>query len=163
MMENKVEKPFGFGIERILDSGFFIREQVNVDENKIKLGYGMIFLFDIPNSWVEYVITANFKDTDTDISFLYGSVLTRFIIKDLAGYLDENKNIVFPNHSLETLFSIAFTHMRAILSKNVAGSKYSNIIVPIINPAQVFNELLQINIENAKKLQDELNKKKANG
>ncbi|MEX8548899.1 MAG: hypothetical protein V5804_14980 [Mucilaginibacter sp.] len=161
-MENKEEKQFGFAIERILDTGFFIREFLKVEEDKIKVGYGMKFLFDTDNDWIDYDISANFKEISSDITFVFGSVLTRFFVKDLAGFVDDKKNIVFPDQSLETLFSIAFTHMRAILSKNIAGSKYSNIImVPVINPHKVFNELLQMNIENAKKMQDELNNKKA--
>jgi len=87
---------------------------------------------------------------------LSGSVLTRFSVNNLKGFVDENDKIVFPDGSLEALFGIAFNHMRAILAKNVAGSKFSTTIVPAINPAPIFHELLKMNVEAYKKLQEDI-------
>ena len=82
------------------------------------------------------------------------ATITRFGVNNLKGFEDENGKILFPAGSLETLFSIAFSHMRAILAKNNTGSRFTNFIVPVINPNTLFNELLQINIEAVKKMKE---------
>lgn len=143
--------PFDFSILRILDCGFTINELVAIEKDKIKIGYGMNFQFDVENNWIEYVVKAEFKHTETDFTFLSGSALTRFGVNNLSAFVDENDKVIFPTGSVEALFGIAFTHMRAILSKNVAGSRFSTIIVPIINPAPIFHELLKMHVDAFKK------------
>ncbi|HSY62430.1 MAG TPA: hypothetical protein VK796_11160 [Cytophaga sp.] len=144
---DKQQSLFGFEVMRILDCGFSIEEAINPQPGNVLIGYGMNFVFDVENSWVQYGIRADFKDNETKQSFMTGTVLTRFGIDNLSQFLDENDNVMFPEGSLEALFGIAFNHMRAILSKNVSGSKFQNIIVPVIIPRDLFPELLQINIE----------------
>lgn len=160
-MENE-NKPFEFGIIRILDCGFSIQELITPDPDKILIGYGMNFVFDVKEGWVEFVLKAEFKHSDNNETFLHGSVLTRFAIVDFSSYLNENNQIAFPAGSLETLFGIAFGHLRAIIAKNVSGSRFAGVIVPVINPAPIFNELLQMNTAATKKFkaQHELKKRK---
>ena len=143
----KEDQPFSFGIIRILDCGFAIQELIPPDEDKIKMGYGMNFVFDVNTSWIEFIVSVEFKHADNDLTFLSGSTLTRFGVNNLGGFVNEDDKVEFPDGALETLFGIAFTHMRAILSKNIAGSRFSDIIVPVINPSVVFHELLKTNIE----------------
>jgi hypothetical protein len=144
--------PFEFGIMRILDCGFMIEELISPEPGKIKIGYGMNFLFDVPANWIQFLIKVNFQDSDTGNEFLTGTVLTRFSVNNLAGFVDENDKVIFPNGSLETLFGIAFSHLRAILSKNVMGSRFSHIIVPIIHPGSLFNQLLQLNADKFREM-----------
>jgi len=154
-METEIQ-PFIFGIIRILDCGFAIQELVDFKDDNIKIGYGMNFQYSMEHDWIEYVVKAEFKETEKNHTFLSGSVLTRFSVNNLKGFVDENDKIVFPDGSLEALFGIAFNHMRAILAKNVAGSKFSTTIVPAINPAPIFHELLKMNVEAYKKLQEDI-------
>ncbi|RKR84840.1 hypothetical protein BDD43_5093 [Mucilaginibacter gracilis] len=148
--------PFEFGISRIVDCGFMIEEAVKAEPNKVRLGYSMNFLFDVPNSWIQFNVRADFQHSETGITFLSGTVLTRFSINNLSGFLDDDKKVVFPKGVLESLFGIAFSHMRAILAKNIAGSRFTNVYVPVIDTQVVFNELLKRNIEVAKKLNEDL-------
>jgi len=144
--------PFVFGIMRIQDCGFMIEEAVHPVDGKMQIGYGMEFLFDVANSWIQYIIRVDFKNSDTNQMFMSGTVLTRFSVDNLNGFVDENNNVIFPDGSLETLFGIAFGHLRAILSKNISGSRFSKFYVPVINQDSLFNELLQANIERFKKM-----------
>ena len=145
----KETPPLEFGILRILDCGFSIEELIGNEPN-IDIGYGMSFVFSVENNWIQFAIRTDFKQVDTDIIFFSGTVSTRFGVNNLKQLEDEDGKITFPQGFLETLFGITFSHMRAILAKNVAGSRFSNIIVPLINPKSLFNELLQGNIEKLK-------------
>jgi len=145
---------FQFSIIRIFDCGFTIEEAVNPEIDNIQIGYGMSFTFDIEKDWIEYLITANFKEKDSNFIFITGTVLTRFNVNNLDGFLDKNKKINFPIGSLESLFGIAFGHLRAIVSKNIVGSKFSNFIIPVINQQSLFDELLQANLERVRKIRE---------
>ena len=142
---------FTYGIIRILDCGFGIQELISPELDKITVGYGMNFGINTEENWVQYVIKADFMDSETNSVFLSGTSLTRFNVTNLKGFIKENNDMLLPDGFLETLFGIAFTHMRAILAKNIAGSKFSNIIVPIVNPNPLFKDLLQIQREEMKK------------
>jgi hypothetical protein len=145
--------PFFYGILRILDCGFQVEEAIEADIDAMQIGYGMNFLFDVDNNWIDFVIRADFKDVKTGITFVTGSAKTIFSIRDFKSFVDANNKVVFPNGSLENLFGIAFGHLRALLAKNLGGTKYSQIYVPVIDPNVVFNDLLQINIEKFKQAQ----------
>jgi hypothetical protein len=145
-MENK-QPVFGFEVIRILDCGFTIEETITPKPGNVLVGYGMNFVYDVQNSWIQYGVRADLRDNETKQSFMTGTVLTRFGIDNLSQFLNESNHIMFPEGALEALFGIAFNHMRAIFAKNVSGSKFQNLIVPVIIPKDLFWELLQINIE----------------
>jgi hypothetical protein len=151
----KEEQPFFYGILRILDCGFQVEEAIEADIDAMKVGYGMNFLFDVDNNWIDFLIRADFRDEKTGITFVTGTAKTIFSIKDFKNLVDENDKIQFPKGSLETLFGIAFGHLRALLAKNLGGTKYSHVYVPVINAHVVFNDLLHINIEKFKQAQAE--------
>jgi hypothetical protein len=154
---DKESNPFEFGIIRILDCGFMIEEAIPNEPN-MEIGYGMHLVYDIENNWFQINIKADFKQPTSGIIFITGTVLTRFFIKDLVSFVNENGKLQLPNGSAETFFSIAFGHMRAILAKNIAGSRFSNMVVPVIYAAPLFNELLNSNIQTLKEMADTLKK-----
>jgi len=144
-METQV-KPFEFGISRILDCGFLIEEAVLPDP-VVNIGYGMNFVYNTEENWVQFGVRSDFKQPETEITFLSGTVLTRFNVTNIMQFQNEEGVIDFPPGTLEALFGIAFSHMRAILAKNFAGSRFGHIIVPVINPTPLFKELFDINVQ----------------
>ncbi len=144
-MENETV-PFEFGILRILDCGFLIEELIDIGDHNIKMGYGMNFSFSSKNNWVEFVIKAEFKHSESGITFIAGSVLTRFNILNISQYIDENNKVLFPPNPFEMLLGMALRHMRAILSKNIMGSRYCHICVPVVNPCITFSGSLSLNL-----------------
>jgi hypothetical protein len=72
----------------------------------------------------------------------------------LGSFLDENEEIIFPANSLETLFGIAFGHLRGIFAKNISGTKFRYLYIPVIDPAPLFNDLLEMNIEKMKQVKE---------
>lgn len=148
------EPEFGFVIERVLDCGFAIQESINPEEGKMQIGYGMTFLFSADEGWVQFILKANFKNTEVDQLFLTGTALTRFRVNNLISFKKKDNKIHFPDGFLESMFGISFTHLRAFMSKNVAGSRFSHIIVPVINPFTLFKELLDVNVQAFNKLSE---------
>jgi len=149
--------PFYYGIMRIIDCGFAIEEAVNPDIEAVQIGYGMNFLFDSTADWIMYGIRADFKDAKTGVIFASGTVQTTFSVRDLKNFIDENDQLIFPNGSLESLFGIAFDHLRAILAKNLGGTRFSTLYVPVIDADKLFNDLLDINIQKFQEAQETKN------
>jgi hypothetical protein len=139
-MENQ-HPQFGFNVLRILDSVFFVEEGLDPDPNEVKISYALGFHGNIEESWVQYNIRADFS-TEATKTFATGTVVTKFGIDNMKSFI-EGENIAWPVNSLETMFSIAFSHLRALLAKNMAGTKFSNYIVPLVNPATLFKQLME--------------------
>lgn len=147
----------GFQIIRILDCGFFVEELIKVDFENAQIGYAMNFSFSIEDSWIEFLIRVDLKEKISNATFLSGTVLTKFGINNLANFLNEDNKFDFPSGSLEVLFGIAFGHLRAIVAKNSAGSRFRDFIIPPINQVALFNELLEANIERMKQANTSVN------
>jgi len=140
---------FEFGIARILDCGFSIEEAHN-PEDGLQIGYGMSFLFDPTNSWIQFNIRVDFTTQKTSALAVTGTVMTRFSVNSLSDFLDENNIVNFPEGAVESLFGIAYSHLRAILAKNLSGSRFNDLYVPVANPNELFHSLFQANVERAK-------------
>jgi hypothetical protein len=148
-MENESPQLF-FSILRILDCGFIFEEAIQADISDMKIGHGMNFFFDIDNEFIDYLVRIDFIDAKTGLTFISGTVKTMFSIRDFRKFVDSDKKVQFPKGSLEAMFSISYHHLRAILAKNLGGTKFSNVYAPIVNPHDLFHTLLQENIEKIK-------------
>ena len=73
-----------------------------------------------------------------------GAVETWFSIKDISEYVSKKKNgnsvVNFPQPFWLTLFSIAFSHARAVLAIASARTKFRDYLLPIINPSEEFKK-----------------------
>jgi len=134
---------FAFNVLRVFDSVFFVEEGINIDNQQIKLNYGLGLYSKIEESSVQFVVRADFSSDDK--IFATNTVVTKFGINDLKAFTDEKGGIKWPLNSLETMFGIAFSHLRALMAKNMAGSRFSFLILPLINQIEVFNSLMQDN------------------
>ncbi|MES2111363.1 MAG: hypothetical protein V4577_21585 [Bacteroidota bacterium] len=140
-MENELPQ-FRFNILRILDSVFFVEEGYNPKPEDVKINFGMGFHFDVEEGWVQYNIRADFSAGEIEKQFVTGTVVTKFAVDNLKSFTDSDGSIMWPSNALEVMFSIAFTHMRALLAKNTAGTKFSQYIVPLVNSRELFKQLM---------------------
>lgn len=159
-MENRFPE-FGFNVQRILDCGFQIEEMINPSLDDTLISYGMGFYFNVEESWVQFNIRADFVKEPKEI-FATGTVLTKFGIQNLKSFADENGTVNWPANALETMFGIAFSHMRAMVSKNLAGTRFSDYVIPLINPAFIFKQLIEKDpMYNAEMIKRQIDQKKA--
>jgi len=60
---------------------------------------------------------------------------------------DGKEAVDLPDPLWVTLFSISFTHARAMLAHSSAGTKYGHMIMPLINPEQEFKKIFKQELE----------------
>ena len=127
-----------------MDCGFFIEESIDPELDDTYISHAMGFYFDSEDNWVQFNIRTDFVKSP-DQMFASGTVLTKFGIQNLKSFEDKDGDIIWPPNSLETMFGIAFSHMRAIIAKNVAGTRFSSYIIPLVDPATLFLQLIEQN------------------
>jgi len=154
-MENKEVKNFDFAIARILDCGFLVEEAIPAENGKVNLGYGMKLFVDLNENWIQFILKAEFKNIDHKLPMVHSTVLTKFAIKELNSFLNNENKFDFPSGSIETLFGVAFGHLRAITSKNLAGSRHNLLLLPAINPMELFKTVLSDNINLMESIPEE--------
>jgi hypothetical protein len=153
-MENQ-SPAFGFNVLRIFDSVFFVEEAHDPKKEDVQISYAMAIHPDIEESWVQFNIRVDFSTADIKV-FATGTVITKFGVTNLKQFVKDDY-LVWPANVLETMFSISFTHTRALLAKNMAPTRFSDYIVPLINHIPLFNELMktQQGFEGAAKIDTE--------
>ena len=151
------ETIFEFGILEIRDLGFSVNEDIAIP-TPVAWKNAITFEFNLEENWVLFIVTVGFID-DKENEFINGKVLTRFFVNDLKLYHNtKHPNIIsFPDDQDITLYSLAFTHARAILAKNLSGSKYEHVFIPIVNPSEYFKVFRNSPVNSIK----EKSKKKA--
>jgi len=132
------------GILNIQDLGFQVNifEKPNTDD--IAIGYDMNLSFNEIEDWIQFIIEVEFVNSKNQVRIIYSTVLSKFFVENLKQYFTkDNDALQLPYQGLETLFGMAFTHTRAILAKNLAGTPHSHLYIPIINPGILLNDLLK--------------------
>ncbi len=132
------------GILNIQDLGFQVNIFEEPDNENIAIGYDMNLSFDEIENWIQFIIEVEFVNSKNQVRIIYSTVLSKFFVENLNQYFTEDKEALqLPHQGLETLFGLAFTHTRAILAKNLAGTIHSHLYIPIINPTVLLNSLLK--------------------
>lgn len=139
----KKEVSIELGIVRIANLGFQVDEQLEIPE-KTNLRYTLTNSFNSQEDWFEFILTSTYIIPGTEMPFLSSTSLTRFFIKGLKRFeikKAETVSIDLPDQILVTLFSISFSHARAIQMQNTTGTKFQNIYLPIINPEETLKNI----------------------
>jgi hypothetical protein len=93
---------------------------------------------------VHITIAVNYKKKGTTEDFMRGRTSTVFLIQQMKerSALKDGKEVVdLPDPLWVTLFSISFTHARAMLAHSSAGTKYGHMIMPLVNPETEFKKI----------------------
>jgi hypothetical protein len=138
------QKNIEFGITDIRLTEFF------VDESKRKvpglnLNYRTDINLEIPQNVLRISIAPTFTDKESSETIMRGKVETVFAIKEMKTYSrvreDGGEIIDFPEHFWVTLFSISFSHTRALLAHSAGRTAFAAILLPVINPTTEFRKL----------------------
>ncbi|MEX2232313.1 MAG: hypothetical protein WD824_09140 [Cyclobacteriaceae bacterium] len=139
-----------FAIKEIKELEFFINENVELGE-AFDYNYQVNVSHSVPAETIMVIITANYLLHQKTEHFMKGKTATTFLIRDLKNYVKKLKGkdgIDLPDALLITLFSISFSHARALLAKSSAGTKFSHMLMPLINPEQEFNKVFRHDFQN---------------
>lgn len=140
------------GIKKIKEIEFFVNEEIPfTNSDEINISFELKLNFNLKENSVEMILSVIMSNTSEKV-FMRIKTSNVFIILELNSlYKAENESFNIPDNILVTMLSLSISHSRALLSKNCLGTKFSEIIIPIINPTevlkQIFNKIKKINIE----------------
>ena len=70
---------------------------------------------------------------------LSGIVRTDYKVSNLKNVKNNDNNVLdIPDQAMITMLSIAISHLRALLTKNASSTLHQNLILPIVNPAEIY-------------------------
>ncbi len=137
-------KQIEWAIKEIKELEFMVNEFLDLGPS-FDFGYTTEIMPIAAEETLRITVTANYSKTETKEVFLKGKVTTVYLIKDLKSTAKATDNdteaIDLPEPLWVALFSIAFTHTRAILARSSAGTKFGNMLLPAINPEIEFKKL----------------------
>jgi hypothetical protein len=137
-------KPIQFGIKEIKELEFFVDEAKEID-GAVDFNYNVDISPDLNKELLRIIITASHIKASSKEIFLRGKISTAFSIKDMKTHTKKNQDgsegFNISEAVWATFFSIAFTHARAILARSSAGTKFSHLLLPVINPQHEFKKL----------------------
>ncbi|MBI5540312.1 MAG: hypothetical protein HY951_09665 [Bacteroidia bacterium] len=130
------------GITKIKDVEFFIDEQVDLnDSTQITLGFELKTNINPIENTVELLLAAIYSLQSENKVIMKIRTSNIFLIPELATLKKEENVFDIPDDILTTMLSLSITHTRALLAKNAVGTKFADLILPIVNPTDMFKQL----------------------
>jgi hypothetical protein len=136
-------KPIEWSIKGIKELEFFVNESLEAGP-MIDTSYTINIDPSLTDDKIQMSIAFSFLKNETKELLMKSSVMTVYLIRDLKSFakkVDGVDSVNLPDPVWHILFSIAFTHTRAIMARSSAGSKYSHLIMPPVNPEVEFKKL----------------------
>lgn len=123
-------KDIEFFVDETLDS--VLQAEVSIEQS---------LRIDIPTKTFEIILTVSFLNNN--YVFMRGKTSNTFEILEMDQLIpkDENDKIDLPEDTLAIILGLSLSHTRALMAKNGAGTKFSNILLPILDPKVVAKDL----------------------
>ena len=138
-----------FAIRSIRETEYYVNESLHLDE-EIDFHYNASIENKVDLEEVHFTITVNYRRKGTAEDYLRGKTISVFTIQNMksrVSMIDGKEALDLPDPLWVTLFSISFTHARAMLARSAAGTKYSHLIMPLINPEVEFKKLFGAHLQ----------------
>lgn len=132
-----------FAIRSIKETEYYVNESLQLD-NEIDFHYNASIENRVDVDEVHFTITVNYRRKGTTEDYLRGKTISVFTIQNMKSRIskiDDKESLDLPEPLWVTLFSVSFTHARAMLARSAAGTKYNHLIMPLINPEAEFKKL----------------------
>lgn len=139
----EAQKPIEWAIKEIKELEFVVNESVEVGAT-MDTNYTVDIQSKMEEDALLMSITFSFIKSETKEVIMRSKVMTIYLIKGLGTRIkkiNDIEHIDLPDQLWIAIFSIAFTHTRAVAARSSAGSKYSNLLLPLINPEAEFKKL----------------------
>ena len=137
-------KQVNIAVKKIKEIEFFINEEVTLAvPDSFSIGFELTTNLNLNDNTVEMVLSVFFSEENTSNVFMKIKTSNVFLLLELNDFHNpENNQFNIPDNVLVTLLSLSISHTRALLAKNAIGTKFAELYVPIVNPSDVFKELL---------------------
>lgn len=143
-MENNKGTSFAYKVKGIetrkieinFDIGFDILNSLRDDNVKKKIDVKTLFTVEKSKNLLHFEITTYVSHKETDTKFIEHIGVTIFSILNLEIAFDETNNkFNLPNELVHQLFSISYTHCRALIAAELNKTIFKDILyLPIVDP-----------------------------
>lgn len=132
-------------ISRIKEVEYFINESTELQPGaQVSINFQVTTNFKLDDKTVEMILTAQFAEMTEGIVLLKIKTSNVFSVLELAEfYKPESETYDIPDNVMVTFLSLSVSHTRALLAKNAQGTKFAGMYIPIVNPADLFNQLFK--------------------
>ena len=137
MTANAPQKLPDLSIIKIKESSFFVNEFLFKPNKEVAANLIQKMGFNLEKELVDFTMQVEHKYMDTDEVFAFIEVHNFFKIVELKKFVDisvEPNNVKIPPHTLLIMLTLSISHTRALLSKNMLGTPFGNVLMPIIDP-----------------------------
>jgi hypothetical protein len=143
MSEEVQQDQFHLNIKKVRLIAFKINEEVDAPTSQLqKINMQQMIQYSLADLTITLDLTISFC-TSEDLLFMEGTSQNVFTIQELAKMVvSENQDLInIPDNILAMLLSISISHTRALMSQSVLGSKFQDIIIPIVNPGDLVSKM----------------------
>lgn len=128
-------------IRRIKETFFNVNELFykNGGESGIKFRLDHLLIPDTDTGWLSFAlrVQAHYNEYDVNKIIAEMQVQNIFEIADLKQYTSPDGKTYLPPEVVIGMVNISVSHARALFAKNLAGTLYDNVILPILRPDEV--------------------------
>ena len=138
-----------FAIRAVKETEYYVNESLPLDE-EIDFHYNASIENKAEAEEIHFTITVNYRRKGTTEDYLRGKTISVFTVQNMksrVSLIDGKEAVDLPDPLWVTLFSISFTHARAMLARSASGTKYGHLIMPLINPEAEFKKLFGAHIQ----------------
>lgn len=130
-------------VKKIKDIEFFINEELESTNPLIpNISFELTINCDLKEKSVEMLLSTIFVDPNNGNILMKIKTSNVFLFLELANYHKPDTNeFNIPDNVMVTFLSLSISHSRALLSKNAMGTKFADLIIPIVNPSEILKKL----------------------
>ena len=141
-----------YAIKSIKEIEFFVDESKDLEES-IDFFHNANIHSNVESEEIRITISAHYRKTGSTDDYFRSKTATVFTIqrmKELVFVSEGKESINLPDPLWVTLYGVSFSHARAMLARSIAGTKYSPMIMPLINPEEQFKRLFSSELNQNK-------------
>jgi hypothetical protein len=130
--------PIRYSIKRIKDISFSINERAfkNDPSKAIKVELNNLFGVNIETNIIDFTLNIFLHYVDDEEVIAEIQVQNIFEVDNLKQFSNQT-GLYLPNNLLIAIVGMSIAHGRALLAKNLAGTVYQEVILPITDPIKV--------------------------
>lgn len=129
-----------YGIRGISLEDFTLDEENPAGDNKMTFTIRIRLSFNPEEQQLIMIPEGKFMDKENQSDLVRAAVKTIFEVQGLADYVSEKdgeKQLNLPDEFMFSMANMALDHTRAILSYKLQDTKFENLLMPVIDPADI--------------------------
>lgn len=144
--KTKKEIEINYRIKRIKDIAFSIDEDGAETTDKFRFNLAQDTKIDFKKNEFRLTLTFKLYSLKTNKVVISISTINLFEVLDLVSFKNI-KNTDFPvdlpRNFIITVFGLSYTHTRALLSKNLEGTKFNELFLPVVDAGQTADKIFK--------------------